>query len=180
MIEYKVNNSKFIRVYDDIFNFKYRHDLYKYVNASYFRIGWEDDTVFENRKHRFLHASYSDKDIADIKLIEAIQSSQAAKELEGYKVVKCVVNLSTPSDANFRHIHGEDKILLYYVNIEWEDGWHGETMFFNEDGTHISYASAYTPNRLIAFDPSIPHAIRPQSHIAPYYRFTLAIILNKC
>ncbi len=45
MIEYKVNNSKFIRVYDDIFNFKYRHDLYKYVNASYFRIGWEDEYI---------------------------------------------------------------------------------------------------------------------------------------
>jgi len=180
MIEYSTNSSKFIRVYDDLFDFQFRHNLYKYVNASYFRIGWEDDTVFENRKHRFLHCKFSPENIKEIGLLEAIQNSAAAKELEGYNIKLCMVNLSTPSDANFRHIHQEDKILLYYVNIEWEDGWHGETMFYNEDGTHISYASAYTPNRLIAFDPSIPHAIRPQSHIAPYYRFTLAIIMTKC
>jgi hypothetical protein len=31
----------------------------------------------------------------------------------------------------------------------------------------------------VAFDAQIPHAIRPQSHIAVPYRFTLAIILEK-
>jgi hypothetical protein len=98
----------------------------------------------------------------------------------GYTLKKCVLNLSTPADVNFVHAHPEDKILLYYVNLDWRDGWHGETLFFDETGKRIMFASTYTPNRLIAFDAKIPHTIRPQSHIASFYRFTLALVYTKC
>jgi hypothetical protein len=70
--------------------------------------------------------------------------------------------------------------VLYYVNLEWQDGWHGETLFYDESLKNIVFASPYIPGRIVVFDGSIPHTIRPQSYIASHYRFTFALIYNKC
>jgi SM-20-related protein len=109
-----------------------------------------------------------------------LATTPVAQEFDGHKLEKCVINLSTASDVNFVHSHPEDKVLLYYLNLEWRDGWHGETLFYDETGKEVVFANAYTPNRLVAFDAKIPHTIRPQSHLAPQYRLTLALIYNKC
>ena len=37
----------------------------------------------------------------------------------------------------------------------------------------------YKPNRAILFDGNTPHSIRPSSHIAPQYRFTLGIFFKE-
>ena len=99
--------------------------------------------------------------------------------IKEYDIGKTVINLSTPSDVNYVHTHPEDKILLYYVNAEWREGWHGETQFYSEDLKQIQFSSPYTPGRLILFNANIPHTIRPQSIIGPQFRFTLAMGLSK-
>lgn len=180
MIEHTVELNKKIRVYDDLFTAEERSNFYGFANSSYFRLGWADGAIVENQIHRFLHSTYSNDDLIRLGILDAIRNSEAAHELDGYTTSKCILNLSTPADANFVHVHPEDKILLYYVNLEWRDGWHGETLFFTENHKDIVFASPYTPGRLISFDAKIPHSIRPQSHLAHFYRFTLAIILNKC
>jgi len=180
MIEYTLERNKKIKVYDDLFSAKQRSHFYQFADNSYFKIGWSDDAIVENQIHRSLHSQYSPKDIENLGIINAIKNTEASQELDGYNIVKCILNLSTAADANFVHSHPEDKILLYYVNLEWRDGWHGETLFFTENHKNIVFASPYTPGRLIVFDADIPHTIRPQSHLATFYRFTLAIILNKC
>lgn len=178
--EVEVDNGRRLRVYDDVFDMEYRHNLYSFAQNSMFRIGWADGPLVENKKHQFLHSTYSADDLARIGLIERLKATPVAQEMEGFNLTKCVLNLSTPSDANFVHAHPEDKVLLYYVNLEWRDGWHGETLFYDEPGREVVFASAYTPNRLIAFDAKIPHTIRPQSSIAVFYRLTLALVYTKC
>ena len=42
----------------------------------------------------------------------------------------------------------------------------------------IAYTSSYIPGRIILFDGSIPHAIRPQSVKAPKFRFTLSLFFE--
>lgn len=180
MIEHTVERNKKIRVYDDLFTAEERGNFYSFANNSYFKLGWGDGIIHENTIHRFLHSTYSDQDLNNLGIIKAIKNTEAAHELDGFKIAKCILNLSTAADANFLHVHPEDKILLYYVNLEWHDGWHGETLFFTENYKDIVFAGPYTPGRLISFDAKIPHTIRPQSHLAHFYRFTLAIILNKC
>ena len=180
MIEYNLDLNKKIRVYDDLFSAKQRNHFYQFADSSYFKIGWADGSIVENQIHRFLHSEYSPKDIENLGIVNAIKNTEASHELDGYNIVKCILNLSTAADANFTHSHPEDKILLYYVNLEWRDGWHGETLFFTENHKDIVFASPYTSGRLIVFDADIPHTIRPQSHLAAFYRFTLAIVLNKC
>lgn len=180
MIEYTLELNKKIRVYDDLFSATQRNHFYQFADNSYFKLGWADGAIAENQIHRFLHSKYSPKDVENLGIINAIKNTEASHELDGYNIVKCILNLSTAADANFVHVHPEDKILLYYVNLEWRDGWHGETLFFTENHKNIAFASPYTPGRLISFEANIPHTIRPQSHLASFYRFTLAIILNRC
>ena len=178
--ETQVDNGRTIRVYDDVFDMEYRHSLYSFAQSSTFRIGWADSVLAENKKYQFLHSTYSKDDLDRLGFLSHLEQTPVANETLGFTLSNCVLNLSTPSDINFIHTHPEDKVLLYYVNLEWHDGWHGETMFYDESGKEVVFASAYTPNRLIAFDAKIPHTIRPQSHLAPHYRLTLALVYTKC
>jgi len=179
MKEMLFQHGKRIRVYDGLFDAHYRTDVYAFAQRSYFSIGWTDGAIVEKQANRFFHSVYSQDDVDRLGILEKIAESEAASELTGYKLEKTILNLSTAADTNYVHTHVEDKVLLYYVNLEWFDGWHGETLFFSEDHKDVVYASPYTPGRLISFDARIPHTIRPQSHIAAQYRFTLALIFNK-
>ena len=178
--EIEVDNGKILRIYDDVFDMEYRHSIFAFAKVSKFQIGWADSQTYENQGYQYLHSIFSEEDIARLEIVDRLKNTPVAREMIGYTLKKCVLNLSTPSDVNFVHAHPEDKVLLYYVNLDWRDGWHGETLFFDETGKRIMFASTYTPNRLIAFDAKIPHTIRPQSHIASFYRFTLALVYTKC
>ena len=175
-----VDQGKRIAIYDDAFDFKFRQKAYDFCSKSIFVIGWADSPIIENQNHRYLHSIWSEEDLERLGIIEEIKKSSVAQELENYKLEKCVLNLSTPSDCNFQHTHLQSKIILYYVNLEWKDGWHGETLFYDESLKNIVFASPYTPGRITVFDGSIPHTIRPQSSNASNYRFTLALLYNKC
>ena len=178
--EFQTDNGRTLRVYDDVFDLQYRYAVMAFAQTSLFRIGWADNLTPEKSQYQSLHSAYSAEDIERLGVLERLANTPVAQEMVGHKVEKCILNLSTASDANFIHAHPEDKVLLYYVNLEWHDGWHGETLFYDEAGKDVVFANAYTPNRLVAFDAKIPHTIRPQSHLAPQYRLTLAVILNKC
>lgn len=180
MKELFTERKKRICVYDDVFDANYKDFVYDFAQNSYFRIGWSDASIIEKQPNRFLHSVFDKNDINRLGILEKIFNSEAACELSGHNLERAILNLSTASDTNYAHQHAQDKVLLYYVNLEWFDGWHGETLFFSENHKDVIFASRYTPGRLLAFDGSIPHSIRPQSHIAAQYRFTLALIFNKC
>jgi len=69
---------------------------------------------------------------------------------------------------------------LYYPNLHWEDGWEGETRFFNKHNRdEIVYTSVYKPGRIILFDGEIPHQIGTQSITGPKYRFTIGVFFKR-
>ena len=103
---------------------------------------------------------------------------EITKILDGLELKFAVVNLANTSDVNYIHAHNQSKVMLYYVNLVWNEGAHGETQFYSEDLKSIQYTTPYTPGRLIVFDADIPHTIRPQSIIGPKYRFTYAMIYD--
>jgi hypothetical protein len=63
--------------------------------------------------------------------------------------------------------------LLYYPNLEWQDGWEGETLFYDPSG-EISFAIRPRPNRCVFFDSRILHAGRAPSRACPALRVTVA------
>jgi hypothetical protein len=170
----KVQNNKIIQVYDDVFDFGYRHELYCYIKKSFFKLGWVDAPTPDKIQHEFLHSVYSNEDVNAVGFFEKLKNTSILEHVVGLKHKHTVVNLSTPSDANFVHSHLEKMTILYYANLDWQDGWHGETLFYDELGKDIIFASPYTPGRIIVFDATIPHTIRPQSTLGPKFRFTLA------
>ena len=90
------------------------------------------------------------------------------------KWFKTTVTLTHAGDHYYTHCHGEDEmVILYYANLEWRDGWAGETMFYNDRRESIK-SYDYVPGRIIKFDGKQPHSIRPQSFIGPQYRFTIS------
>ena len=180
MKEIVTDTNRKIRVYDAVFDHAYRQQIYSFVTKSLFQIGWADGNIIENQRHQFLHSIYSAHDLEQLGILERLKSSVVGIETVGHKLKHAIVNLSTPSDVNFVHTHPEDKVILYYVNLEWRDGWHGETLFYSEDMQDVVYASPYTPGRVIAFNAKIPHTIRPQSHLSAFFRFTLALVYEKC
>jgi hypothetical protein len=172
--------GKQITIYDDLFTLSERQKYYDAAFQSNFVIGWADGSINENQPYKFLHSVYSGEDVKKLGIVDAIRKSAAAQELEGFKPAKAILNLSTMSCSYFVHAHPEQKVMLYYVNLEWKDGWHGETVFYDESCKEIIFTNAYTPGRLCVFDATIPHALRPPSRLGPDYRFTLALIMDKC
>jgi len=172
-----LENNKKIEVLDNIFPMDFRTSAYDFCRNSLFRIGWSDTNQPDKKANDyFFHSVFSQKDLDNLGIMKYIMDSPVADMIEGLTIHQCIVNCSTPSDVNFTHIHQQNKVLLYYVNLDWQDGWHGETQFYTEDNKEVQYTSPYTPGRLIVFDANIPHAIRPQSIIGPQHRFTLAIV----
>jgi len=167
-----------ITIFDDLLSFDDRLKAYQFMKSSFFKIGWNDSITEEHAKYSYLHSNYSDDDLTNLGIYSKIMESDAGKLVAGMTKTKAIVNLSLPSDVNFIHSHPEKKVILYYVNVNWEEGWHGETLFFNESRKKIEFASPYTPGRIIVFDAKIPHTIRPQSHIASNYRFTFSIFFE--
>jgi len=180
MKEYTVDLGKKIVVYDDVFDLHYREFLYDAVTKAKFSIGWTDGDSIERQQHKYLYSEFNQADLDYLKLLEKIARSPVQQEINDYKISKVVLNLSTPSDTHFVHTHPEDKVVLYYANLHWNNCWYGETLFFDETEKNIVLATPYTPGRITVFDATIPHTIRPQSHTAPHYRFTLAMVFNKC
>jgi hypothetical protein len=175
-----VNGNQSIKVFDNQLLLGQRQHLYSFITQSSFRLGWVDTDIMENQANKLLHSVYSNEDLDKFKIFDYLQNTELKKYLENYQVDQAIVNLSTASDYNFVHAHTQDKVLLYYANLEWHDGWHGETLFYDEPCKDVVFASSFTPGRFILFDANIPHTIRPQSIIAAKYRFTFATTLNKC
>lgn len=180
MNEITVDRGKKIFIFDDIFDLSWREHAYQYIKSSFFSIGWADQSDIHNSQHLYLHSRYSEKNVESFGIFKNIKNKDALKLIEGKKFdeINCgTVNLSVPSDTNFVHTH-TNTTVLYYANLYWQEDWAGETLFFNEKKDEVVYTSIYKPGRLIIFDGSIPHTIRPQSQLAPHYRFTFASFLD--
>lgn len=173
--EYTLDSGKKIYVFDDLLPLQLRDKLFSFVSNSSYRIGWVDGTSESSSGHKFLHSAFTTQDDENAGLLPFIRTTQVNQLISGMEQTKSVVNLSVPSDTHFAHAHPEKIVVLYYANMEWQQHWHGETLFYSEDLKNIELALPYTPGRIVVFDASIPHSMRPQSTSADHYRFTYAM-----
>ncbi len=148
------------------------------ITANY-NIGWDDSSVFEHRQYPCLHHSVKKESWEQLNLVNEIQNHELRNKLEELSFVSATINLAVPSSIQFQHTHPQKYTMLYYINMEWKPEYYGETLFFNDLGTEVEYTSLFKPGRIVFFDGNIPHTIRPSSHIAPSYRFTLFASFNE-
>ena len=168
-----------LNVFDDKVPFIVRDNLWNYCINSTYRLGWEDTEVPEKYDLN-IHSHWSTEELESTEILPHIKKCIGETDwFTNTKLSKVVCNLVRPDDVHYLHIHQKQQVCLYYVNLDWRDGWHGETLFYNpKDLKDIVYTSLYIPGRIILFDGSIPHAIRPQSVKAPKFRFTLSLFFD--
>ena len=157
-----------IEIHDGKVPFHIQQQIYNFVRNSNFRIqGWFDRDDIEGDKQD-LHSQWSLDDLKNSKLYSYVNEIQSFDKFE-----KCIVNLSKPGDYYYKHAHGEGSIaVVYYVNLIWREGWAGETIIGDK-------VFEFVPGRLLKFDGTIPHSIRPQSIIGPHYRFTISTFFRE-
>ena len=170
-----------LNVFDDKVPYDVRTFIWNNSTHSYFKLGWQDTSDAETDKYEL--NTHWELPIDALKTIgimpyfeQCIEDTEWFKDKNLYKVI---LNLVRSDDVHYIHHHDNQYVLLYYVNLEWRDGWHGETLFYDQyDNDKISFASPYKPGRIILFDGSIPHAIRPQSIKGPKFRFSLSLFFQ--
>jgi hypothetical protein len=170
-----LDSGKVIYVYDGLLPAVLRNKIFDFVRKSAFFIGWPDADHEKAARHNCLYSAYSEKNNEEVGLLSFLKTTEVFDHFKDLNVKRSVINLSTPSHTHFVHTHPEKLVVLYYVNLEWEHSWHGETLFYSEDMNNIELALPYTPGRVVVFDGTIPHTIRPQSPSADHYRFSYAI-----
>ena len=175
---YTLSSGRQIHVYDGLIPAALRNNIYEVVRGSAFFIGWADSDHEVGARHLCLYSGYTARHNDNAGLLPFLKTTEINDHIKNLTMRRSVVNLSTPSHTHFPHTHKEQLVALYYVNLEWNHSWHGETLFYSEDLKDIELALPYTPGRLVLFDGRIPHSIRPQSQIADHYRFTYAITFD--
>ena len=175
-----VENNYHIHVFDDVLPLTVRNHIYMQCRKSMYQLGWADSEVLERAAHNeFLYSEYSLTDFENLGIIPYLMNTPMSDMISGLCTNRIIVNLSTASDSYYVHSHPNQLALVYYVNLEWLDGWHGDTQFYSNNLKDIEYTSPYTPGRIIVFDGDIPHAIRAPSRIGPKFRYTLSVFFNK-
>ena len=168
-----------IEIFDNQIPFAQQHFIYNYVKKSTYKLGWsdrEDDIQVDN-----IHSSYTLDEFKTTGLFDVYkrlsEKSDLKPNVNNYQ--KCIVNLSKCGDYNFCHTHKNEIVFLYYVNLEWRDGYAGETIFYDNNLQDASFVCSFVPGRILIFDGEIPHTIRPQSTYGPNYRFTISYFIQK-
>ena len=175
----KENTSTNLNIFDNVVPYDVRYFTWGCCIQTPFKLGWSDTKETE----KYDMNAYSSLETSD--LIYAGISPYFEKcinETEWFtnkKLSTIILNLVRPDDVYYIHSHPGKQVLLYYMNLDWKDGWYGETLFYDPcDFDKIIFTSTYKPGRIILFDGNIPHAIRPQSIKAPKYRFSLSLFFE--
>jgi len=164
-----------ITYFDNVVPTTERMNIFKFCQSSMYQLGWYDS----DDPAKFipnLHSQWSDTDVENSQLLPYIQNCiDQTPWFTKKKIDMTVVNMVRSNDVHTIHHHKMSQVALYYVNLDWRDGWYGETIFYDElDQNKIDFTSPYIPGRIILFDGKIPHAIRPQSVDGPKFRITLS------
>lgn len=168
-----------VQVFDNTLMENSREQLYMFSTTTDYQIGWSDTSTFEHRQYPCLHHTLSHREWEKLNFMGSIINSELISELEGLKFDSATINLSFPSSINFPHTHGGSTVLVYDINPEWKHEYYGETIFYDDAMQEATKSVIYKQNRSILFDGTTPHSIRPSSHIAPQYRFTLGIFFTQ-
>ncbi len=175
-----------INYYDNVVPFNVRDSLTLFCLDSPFRLGWNDRTNNQtavedvNKSVPCLHSLWTEEMVDNSGIVPyVVQCIEKTPWFKYRNICRVVLNLTKSNDVHYLHVHHNEFGVLYYVNSEWEDGWYGETLFYNpKDLEEVIFTSLYKPGRIILFDGNIPHAIRPQSIEGPRYRLSLTLFFN--
>ena len=168
-----------LNIFDNVVPRVVKQVIWGWCIKTPFKLGWED-TKEPEKYDLNLYSALETSDLEYAGILPYFE--KCINETEWFtnnKLSKIILNLVRSDDVHYIHSHVGQQVLLYYVNLDWMDGWYGETLFYDSyDSNNVIFTSTYKPGRIILFDGNIPHAIRPQSVKAPKFRFTLSLFFD--
>jgi hypothetical protein len=171
-----------IEVFDNVFSHSFREGMYKIARDSSYNIGWSDTSIIEHQDKVFLFSKLPRRWIEKnfIKEIEESECETLKEKIRNSgRLLRGGINCGILSDSYLAHAHAGQNVLIYYVNLDWQDYWNGETTFFTPDLSEIAHTNKYVPGRIVWFDGEIPHTIKPVSFSGPKFRFTFSLFFAK-
>ena len=172
-----------IEIFDNIVPLNIRNWVYNLaVNSNYRIMGWADRDDLELKNKHNLHTRWNLQDLQNSKIIPYVEQVLKQSSYKDYTMKDfdlCIINAVKPHDYHYTHAHPKGTIsILYYINLEWQHNWAGETIFYEENMKEVQRTSSYVPGRFVLFEDE-PHTIRSQSAIGPAWRFTMGLFLKK-
>tara|TARA_Y100000289_G_C3923155_1_gene151658 strand:- start:102 stop:659 length:558 start_codon:yes stop_codon:yes gene_type:complete len=179
MINLKTENNKDIFIYDNVFESHNVQKYYYYIINSFFKLNGKDGDVLEQQdKYSVgISSNYDKNDVADFKFLDNLPEDIKTKFNINFNTIdRCIVNVVT--SFNSFHIHDDSGkeakwSLLYYANLKWDIEYGADTIFLNDNRKDLVHTVQCKPNRIVIFDATIPHVIRPSTITAPHYRFSI-------
>ena len=170
-----------VTVYDNVFSWNDQQFLYTECVRSPFALGWKDSTY---QPEMFFHSEIPGEFYTNPPgnlgyFLQTLTNSKPFKDRKDVQIDKTVINCDTIADSHTHHIHKNQDVVLYYANLDWQDGWSGETLFYDDIGSEIICALPYTPNRMVVFDGELVHRFNGPSASAPKYRFSISTFFWK-
>jgi len=161
----------------DAFSFASRQSMYEFAFNSHYKIGNSDRTG-KGAAHQYLTAEFSEDDMDRLGFFRDIQSEELISLIDGRHPSRVICNLTQPQNVHYNHSHDGQHSLVYYMNLDWDDDWAGETIVYKDNGEDIAACIPFRPGQVLWLEQGIPHSLRAPSLAAPNWRFTLALFFS--
>ena len=121
--------TKNIHVYDSAIPFTDAEEWFRIASNLPFMIGWSDRESTD-RKQGCLHHRMTSVPNDIYETFKPILNHYLGSEkpLEFY-LDSGVINVTKPGDIHFTHSHKNQLVLLYYLNLDWEQEFYGERKY---------------------------------------------------
>lgn len=179
MLSLKTENNKDIFIFDNVFEAHQIQKMYYFIINSNFKLNENDDPFaeYKSKYSQTFGCHFTPDDTKSFGILDYLPKNILDKfNLNYHTVDRCIINNITPLDTHYPHDDASTNMkwsLLYYANLKWELEWGADTLFLKDNKKDILHISQCKPNRVVIFDSTIPHLIRPSTMSAPHHRWSI-------
>jgi len=174
-----ISENKKIHIYDDIFHLQDLQDIFAFVEQGEFKRTNLDLVYFNNQNVDYKWSRLIGINDHWFKRVIEIYNKHIDELKQPFTVERSYINFSTMETVDMIHCdcladNTKQFTMLHYANWYWEPNWHGETIFYDDQGQDVVAAVSLKPGRVVFFNGNIPHSAIAPARIAAYPRFTIA------
>lgn len=176
--ELKLSTGESVYVYDDVFSADECYTMNLFAQNSLFRCDYNSSILLEHKTYATLTSNYNEEDVANFGIYKSKNFDKVrhhfkdkACQISWLTLIKMMPEVYYHCDAPEPH----SLTLLYYVNMQWDPNYGGETIICNSKGDP-ELAIATRPNRIAIFNSNLMHRPSGLSPISPPNRFTFVSI----
>lgn len=169
-----------VYIYDDVFEAHECDHYNHFAQNSLFRCGFNSSTIHENMTFASLSSPYSDEDVDRFGMFNSKNFRKVDSHFNGLKRQASWLTLIRMMPEVYFHCDATEPhamTMIYYVNMEWNKNYGGETIICNSMG-EPELAIAAKPNRLAIYNSNLMHKPSGLSPKSPPNRFTFVSIFK--